>query len=214
MGPAEVAGRRFHGEKFNALSHLVAAVLAIAGTVVLIVLAALTGDPRKVVGVTIFGTTLMILYSISTLYHALGGRAKTVMQKLDHFSIYLLIAGTYTPFCLVTLRGAWGWSLLGVEWGLVVLGILQELRPANEARIRSVVIYVLMGWAAVVAIHPLIDALGMAGFAWLAGGGLFYTLGIVFYAIDTRMAHAHGIWHLFVIAGSATHYVAILRYVI
>ena len=205
---------RFHGEKFNALSHLVAAVLAIAGTVVLIVLAALTGDARKVVGVTIFGTTLMILYSISTLYHALGGRAKAVLQKLDHFSIYLLIAGTYTPFCLVTLRGAWGWSLLGVEWGLVVLGILQELRPANEARIRSVVIYVLMGWAAVVAIHPLIDALGMAGFAWLAGGGLFYTLGIVFYAIDTRMAHAHGIWHLFVIAGSATHYVAILRYVI
>ena len=209
-----MAGRRFHGEKFNALSHLVAAVLAIAGTVVLIVLAALTGDARKVVGVTIFGTTLMILYSISTLYHALGGRAKAVLQKLDHFSIYLLIAGTYTPFCLVTLRGAWGWSLLGVEWGLVVLGILQELRPANEARIRSVVIYVLMGWAAVVAIHPLIDALGMAGFAWLAGGGLFYTLGIVFYAIDTRMAHAHGIWHLFVIAGSATHYVAILRYVI
>ena len=209
-----MAGRRFHGEKFNALSHLVAAVLAIAGTVVLIVLAALTGDARKVVGVTIFGTTLMILYSISTLYHALGGRAKAVLQKLDHFSIYLLIAGTYTPFCLVTLRGAWGWSLLGVEWGLVVLGILQELRPANEARIRSVVIYVLMGWAAVAAIHPLIDALGMAGFAWLAGGGLFYTLGIVFYAIDTRMAHAHGIWHLFVIAGSATHYVAILRYVI
>lgn len=209
-----MAGTRFHGEKFNALSHLVAAVLAIAGTVVLIVLAALTGDAGKVVGVTIFGSTLMILYSISTLYHALGGRAKAVLQKLDHYSIYLLIAGTYTPFCLVTLRGAWGWSLLGVEWGLVVLGILQELRPANEARIRSVVIYVLMGWAAVVAIHPLIDALGMAGFAWLAGGGLFYTLGIVFYAIDTRMAHAHGIWHLFVIAGSATHYFAVLRFAI
>jgi hemolysin III len=209
-----VAGTRFHGEKFNALSHLAGAVLAIAGTVVLIVLAALTGDARKVVGVTIFGSTLMILYSISTLYHSLGGRAKAVLQKLDHFSIYLLIAGTYTPFCLVTLRGAWGWSLLGVEWGLVVLGILQELRPANDARIRSVVIYVLMGWAAVVAIHPLINALGMAGFAWLAGGGLFYTLGIVFYAIDTRMAHAHGIWHLFVIAGSATHYFAVLRFVI
>ena len=201
-------------EKFNALSHLAGAVLAIAGTAVLIVLAALTGDARKVVGVTIFGSTLMILYSISTLYHSLGGRAKAVLQKLDHFSIYLLIAGTYTPFCLVTLRGAWGWSLLGVEWGLAVLGLLQELRPANEARIRSVVIYVLMGWAAVVAIHPLIDALGMAGFAWLAGGGLFYTLGIVFYAIDTRMAHAHGIWHLFVVAGSATHFFAVLRFVI
>ena len=209
-----MAGTRFHGEKFNALSHLAGAVLAIAGTAVLIVLAALTGDARKVVGVTIFGSTLMILYSISTLYHSLGGRAKAVVQKLDQFSIYLLIAGTYTPFCLVTLRGAWGWSLLGVEWGLAVLGILQELRPANEARIRSVVIYVLMGWAAVVAIHPLIDALGMAGFAWLAGGGLFYTLGIVFYAIDTRMAHAHGIWHLFVVAGSATHFFAVLRFVI
>lgn len=212
--PVEVAGTRFQGERFNALSHLAGALLAIAGTVVLIVLAALAGDARKVVGVAIFGATLMILYSISTLYHALGGRAKTVLQKIDHCSIYLLIAGTYTPFCLVTLRGAWGWSLLGVEWGLVVVGIFQELRPANEARIRSVVIYVLMGWAAVVAIDPLIDALGMAGFAWLVAGGLFYTLGIAFYAIDTRMAHAHGIWHLFVIAGSATHYFAVMRYVL
>jgi hemolysin III len=205
---------RFHGEKFNALTHLAGAALALGGAVLLIVLAALTGDPWKVVSVSIYGVTLVLLYSISTLYHGLRGRAKNVMQKLDHLSIYLLIAGTYTPFCLVTLRGPWGWTLFGIEWGLVLLGSLQEMWPANEARILSVVIYVVMGWAAVIALHPLLDALGVAGFAWLAGGGLFYTIGIVFYALDTRVTHAHGVWHLFVIAGSAAHFFAVLHYVI
>jgi hemolysin III len=205
---------RFHGEKFNALTHLAGAALALGGVVLLIVLAALTGDPWKVVSVSIYGVTLVLLYSISTLYHGLRGRAKNVMQKLDHLSIYLLIAGTYTPFCLVTLRGPWGWTLFGIEWGLVLLGSLQEMWPANDARILSVVIYVVMGWAAVIALHPLLDALGVAGFAWLAGGGLFYTIGIVFYALDTRVTHAHGVWHLFVIAGSSAHFFAVLHYVL
>jgi hemolysin III len=205
---------RFHGEKFNALTHLAGAALALGGAVLLIVLAALTGDPWKVVSVSIYGVTLVLLYSISTLYHGLRGRAKNVMQKLDHLGIYLLIAGTYTPFCLVTLRGPWGWTLFGIEWGLVLLGSLQEMWPANDARILSVVIYVVMGWAAVIALHPLLDALGVAGFAWLAGGGLFYTIGIVFYALDTRVTHAHGVWHLFVIAGSSAHFFAVLHYVL
>jgi len=204
----------YYGEKFNALTHLVGAVLALAGTVVLIVLAALDGDPWKVVSVSIYGTTLTLLYSFSTLYHSLRGRGKNILRKLDHHSIYLLIACSYTPFCLVTLRGPWGWSLFGVVWGLAALGSLQELRPKSGARILSVVIYVAMGWAALVALVPLVHALGPAGFAWVAAGGLFYTIGIVFYALDTRLIHAHGVWHLFVIGGSAAHYVAILLYVL
>ena len=204
----------YYGEKFNALTHLVGAVLALAGTVVLIVLAALGGDPWKIVSVSIYGATLILLYSFSTLYHSLRGRAKVILRKLDHNSIYLLIAGSYTPFCLVTLRGPWGWSLFGVVWGLAAFGILQELMQRSEARILSLVIYVVMGWVALAALAQLRLALGPAGFSWLVAGGLFYTVGIVFYVIDKRLAHAHGIWHLFVIAGSACHYVAILLYVI
>ncbi|MHB1238262.1 MAG: PAQR family membrane homeostasis protein TrhA [Gallionella sp.] len=204
----------YYGEKFNALTHLVGAVLALAGTVVLIVLAALGGDPWKIVSVSIYGATLILLYSFSTLYHSLRGRAKDILRKLDHNSIYLLIAGSYTPFCLVTLRGPWGWSLFGVVWGLAAFGILQELMQRSETRILSLVIYVVMGWVALAALVQLRHALGPDGFAWLVAGGLFYTVGIVFYVIDKRLAHAHGIWHLFVIAGSACHYVAILLYVI
>jgi len=204
----------YHGEKFNALTHLVGAVLALAGAVVLVVLAALGGDPWKVVSVSIYGLTLVLLYSFSVLYHSLRGRAKDVLRELDHQSIYLLIAGSYTPFCLISLRGPWGWSLLGVVWCLAVLGGLQELWPIGKARILSVVIYVAMGWIVLVAAVPLLKALGPVGFAWVAAGGLFYTIGIVFYALDTRLTHAHGVWHLFVIAGSVTHYVAILRLVV
>jgi hemolysin III len=205
----------YYGEKFNAVSHLLGAVLALAGTVVLVVLAALGGDPWKVVGVSIYGASLILMYSSSTLYHSVRGRrAKDFLRKMDHQSIYLLIAGSYTPFCLVTLRGPWGWSLLGVVWGLAIAGSLQDLRPRNDARILSVVIYLLMGWAAVVALVPMVNALGRAGFAWVASGGVFYTVGIVFYALDTRLKHAHGIWHLFVLAGSAAHFIAILIYVV
>ena len=204
----------YHGEKFNAVSHLIGTVLALAGAIVLVVLAAIGGDPWKVVSVAIYGVTLVVMYSSSALYHSVRGRAKDVLRKMDHQSIYLLIAGSYTPFCLVTLRGPWGWSLFGIVWGLAVLGGLQELRPRNDARILSVVLYLLMGWVALVALIPLVHALGRAGFAWVAAGGLFYTVGIIFYALDTRVTHAHGVWHLFVLAGSAAHYVAILKYVI
>ena len=204
----------YHGERFNAVTHLVGAALALAGSVVLVVLAALTGDPWKIVSASIYGLTLVLLYTVSTLYHSMRGRAKNVLRELDYQSIYLLIAGSYTPFCLVTLRGPWGWSLFGVVWGLAVIGCLQELGPRSEARILSVVIYVGMGWIVLVALIPLRDALGSTGFAWVAAGGLFYTVGIIFFALDARITHAHGVWHLFVMAGSATHYVAILRYVL
>lgn len=204
----------YYGEKFNAWTHVVGAVLAFAGSVVLVVLAALGGDPWKLVSVSIYAVTLVLLYSFSALYHSFRGRAKDILRKLDHQGIYLLIAGSYTPFCLVSLRGPWGWSLLATVWGLAVLGSLQELRPRNEARILSLVIYIVMGWAALAALVPLLQALGTAGFIWVAAGGVLYTVGIVFYALDTRLTHAHGIWHLFVMAGSTAHYFAILHYVL
>lgn len=204
----------YDGEKFNAITHLVAAALALPGAIVLIVLAAIDGDAWKVVSVSIYGLTLVLLYTFSTLYHSVRGRAKIVLRKLDHQSIYLLIAGSYTPFCLVTLRGAWGWSLFGVVWGLAVIGVLQELWPIGKKRIVSVVLYVAMGWVALVAVVPLLGVLRVAGFAWVAAGGMFYTLGIIFYALDKRLPWAHGVWHLFVLAGSAAHYFAILHYVL
>ncbi|HRC60654.1 Hemolysin-3 [Candidatus Propionivibrio aalborgensis] len=204
----------YHGEKFNAWTHFVGAVLSIAGAVVLISRASATGDPWKIVSASVFGASLILLYSTSTLYHSLRGRAKIILRKLDHLTIYLLIAGTYTPFCLVTLRGPWGWSLLGVVWGLAVVGMLQEIKPRSEARILSLVIYAVMGWVVLVAIKPLLEQLETAGFVWLASGGLLYTLGIVFYANDERFKHWHGIWHLFVIGGSLAQYIAVAGYVI
>jgi hemolysin III len=204
----------YYGEKLNALTHLVGAALSLVGAIVLVVKAAMLGDPWKVTGVTIYGVTLLLLYTFSTLYHSLRGRAKNVFRELDYQSIYLLIAGSYTPFCLVTLRGPWGWSLLGSVWGLAVLGSVQEFRPRSQARVLSVVIYVLMGWVALVALFPLLRALGPAGFAWVAAGGLFYTVGIVFFALDTKLTHGHGVWHLFVLTGSVAHYIAIFHYVL
>jgi hemolysin III len=204
----------YHGEKFNAWTHLVGAALALAGAVWLLMLALPSGDPWKVFSVAVYGVTLVILYSASTLYHSVRGRAKRILQKLDHLSIYLLIAGSYTPFCLVTLRGPWGWSLFAIVWALAVGGMLQEIKPRSEARVMSLVIYAVMGWIVLVAIKPLIAGLGMAGFIWLAAGGVLYTVGIIFYAFDERFRHWHGIWHLFVMAGSLAHFIAILRYVL
>ena len=203
----------YHGERLNGSTHLLGTVLAATGAAVLVVLAARQGDPWKIVSFSIYGAMLLALYTLSTLYHSTRGRAKDVFRKLDHCSIYLLIAGSYTPLTLVTLRGAWGWSLFGVIWGLAALGIAQETWLAKGPRILSVVIYVLMGWLSVIAVKPLVTTLTPAGFAWLAAGSFFYTGGIVFYALDKKLRHAHGIWHVFVLAGSASHYLAILLYV-
>lgn len=204
----------YHGEKFNAWTHLVGAVLAAAGSIWLLVMASLDGSPQKIISVAIYGVTLVLLYSVSTVYHSVRGRSKVIMQKFDHLSIYLLIAGSYTPFCLVTLHGPWGWSLFGIVWGMAGIGMLQEIKPRSEARILSIVIYAVMGWIVLVAVNPLLAALGTAGFIWLATGGVMYTVGIIFFALDHRLRHAHGIWHLFVIAGSLLHFVAIAHYVI
>lgn len=204
----------YYGERFNAFTHLIGAILALIGSAVLIVLAAREGDFWKLVSISIYGATLVLLYSLSTLYHSMRGRAKAILRKLDHHSIYLLIAGSYTPFCLVTLRGPWGWTLLGIVWSLAVIGSVEEFRPKRDSRIFSIILYALMGWMVLVALNPLIKALGPMGLFWLVAGGLFYTIGIAFYALSKRMTHAHGIWHLFVLAGSGAHYIAILRYVL
>jgi hemolysin III len=201
------------GERFNSISHLVGAALAIAGTAVLVTLAAGEGDPWKIVSFSVYGAMLIALYVFSTLYHSLRGRAKEVLRKIDHCAIYLLIAGTYTPFALVSLRGAWGWSLLAGVWSLAVIGILQEIWIAKGARVFSLVIYVVMGWLALVAVSPLWLALKPAGFAWLLAGGALYTAGIAFYATDHKVRHGHGVWHLFVIGGSACHFFTVLLHV-
>jgi hemolysin III len=201
------------GERFNSISHLVGAALAIAGTAVLVTLAAGEGDPWKIVSFSVYGAMLIALYVFSTLYHSLRGRAKEVLRKIDHCAIYLLIAGTYTPFALVTLRGAWGWSLLAGVWSLAVLGILQEIWIAKGTRVFSLVIYVVMGWLALAAVSPLWLALKPAGFAWLLAGGALYTAGIAFYATDHKLRHGHGVWHLFVIGGSACHFFTVLLHV-
>ncbi|MGB4910720.1 MAG: hemolysin III family protein [Candidatus Dechloromonas phosphoritropha] len=204
----------YHGEKFNAWTHLVGALLALGGAVWLLVLAAASGDWLKIFAIAVYGTTLVLLYSISTIYHSVRGRAKRVLRKLDHLSIYLLIAGSYTPFCLITLRGPWGWSLFGIVWTLALIGMLQEIKPRSEARVMSLVIYAVMGWIVLVAVNPLLASLGSAGFVWLAAGGVLYTVGIIFFVFDERFRHWHGIWHLFVIAGSLMHFIAILFYVL
>jgi hemolysin III len=201
-------------ERFNSMSHLVGAVLALAGAVVLVVVASRGGDTRRIVSFSIYGATLFLLYLISTLYHGLPtGRAKHVFHVLDHQAIYLLIAGSYTPFTLVTLDGSVGWWLFGAIWGMAVLGLVLDALPRRGARILPFFIYFVMGWLIVLAINPLLAALPRAGFIWLLTGGLLYTSGIVFFALDHRYPWMHGVWHLFVLAGSISHYVAILVYV-
>ena len=203
----------YYGERFNCISHAVGAVLAAVCGTVLVAVTARGGDPWKIASCSVYASMLLILYLTSTLYHGTRGPAKDVLRKMDHCAIYLLIAGTYTPFTLVTLRGPLGWTLFGVVWSLALFGILQELGRASGTRVLSLVVYLVMGWLAVAAAGPLVDALGRAGFAWLAAGGLFYTGGMVFYATDHKVRHGHGIWHLAVLAGSACHYIAVLLHV-
>jgi hemolysin III len=197
-------------ERFNSISHLVGAVLALAGGAVLVTLAATTGDARAIVSDSIYAVTLFLLYLISTLYHSLSGRPKRVFRVLDHQAIYLLIAGTYTPFTLVGLKGTLGWWMFGAIWGLAVLGIVLDALPHRGPRVIPVVIYLLMGWLCVFALKPVLAALPPDGFRWLLVGGIFYTAGILFYVLDHWYPACHGIWHLFVLAGSMSHYGAVL----
>ncbi|HKI83618.1 MAG TPA: hemolysin III family protein [Candidatus Krumholzibacteria bacterium] len=201
-------------ERAHVLTHGLGALLALVGLVVLLLHAVKTADPWRIVAAWIYGASLILLYLISTLYHGLPpSRAKNVFRALDHSAIYLLIAGTYTPFTLVPLRGAWGWSLFGVIWGLAVLGIVQEALLRRRFRGVSLGLYLLMGWIVVIAARPLAASLPTGCLLLLAAGGAAYSGGIYFY-LSRRVPYHHAIWHLFVLAGSACHYLAVLRYVL
>ena len=197
----------------NSITHGLGALLSVCGLVLLLLAAITNGSALHITAVAVFGTTLILLYLASTLYHALTPpRAKRVFQILDHSAIYLLIAGTYTPFTLITLHGAWGWWLFAFIWALAVLGVVFKSIWIDRYGALSTAVYVLMGWCAIVAIRPLLRGLPWDGFLWLLGGGLCYTAGVIFYASKRRYAHA--IWHLFVLGGSACHYWAIYHYVL
>jgi hemolysin III len=209
--PAPRQSRR--EEAANCLTHGLGTVLAIAGLAVLAVAASRHGTAATIVGCVLFGATLVFLYAVSTLYHAVPhGRAKAVLRVLDHSAIFLLIAGTYTPFTLVSLRGPWGWSLFGVVWGIAVAGIVLRLTLRRRPTALFVGLYLAMGWCVVVATKPLLAVVAPGGVALLAAGGLAYSGGVAFY-LWGRLPYHHAIWHAFVLAGSAFHYAAVLRYV-
>jgi hemolysin III len=196
----------------NSVSHGLGLLAAIAATPVLIVTAVRRGDPAGVIAVSVFSATMITVYLSSALYHALPpGRAKNIVQHFDHGAIYLLIAGTYTPFTLGILCGPWGWTLLGIVWGLAFLGLLMERIDKKRARPISTYLYLAMGWVAVIAIRPLWLNLPRAGLYWMFAGGLAYTGGVIFYAAD-HIPYAHFIWHLCVLAGSICFFVAVLGY--
>ncbi|OQX19835.1 MAG: hemolysin III [Desulfobulbaceae bacterium A2] len=212
--PAALPRYSFGEEIANSVMHGVGILLAIVGLAVMTAFATANGNARHVVACSIFGAALILCYTTSTLYHSIQiERVKRVLRALDHSAIFLLIAGTYTPFTLVSLRGPWGWSLFGVIWGLAVVGI--ALRLLLKGRLHGLIIalYVAMGWTIVVAARPLIAHLASGGLALLAAGGLVYTAGVFFYRWR-RLPYHHAIWHGFVLVGSVLHFFAVLFYVI
>jgi hemolysin III len=197
----------------NAITHGVGALLAIAGAAYLIVRST-RGTAWTVVSCSVYGTGLVLVYLCSTLYHSLvRTRAQHVFQVLDHAAIYLLIAGTYTPFTLVSLHGRLGWALFGVVWGLAIAGVVFKSLALGKFAVASAVIYLLMGWFIVLAARPLLHAISWHGMMWIAAGGVAYTAGIAFFAFD-RVHYFHALWHLFVLVGSVAHYFAVLFYVV
>jgi hemolysin III len=202
------------GEEIShSITHGIGAALSIAGLVISVVMAARTGEAVKVVSFAIFGTSMIILYTASTLYHAFTNeKVKNLFRYLDHTSIFLLIAGTYTPIALLLLKGAWGWTLFGLAWGLAILGILYQMLFLNKYKWISISIYLGMGWVSVIAIEPLIELMPFGLFAWILGGGLFYTLGTIFYLKEIK--YFHFVWHLFVIAGTVCHFFGLIFYLV
>jgi hemolysin III len=201
-------------EVAHSVTHGLGFVASVAGLVVLVILTAATRDPWRITACTIYAATLVLLYAASTLYHALSTtRARHVFRVLDHSAIFLLIAGTYTPFALVSLRGPWGWTLLGIVWGLALLGVTAKAVFGARWPVVSTAVYICMGWVVLIAAKPLVERLPTGAIAWLAAGGLAYTGGVAFYAW-TRLRYSHAIWHLFVLAGSACHYIAVVLYVV
>jgi hemolysin III len=210
----KVETETFIEELANGITHGIGLVLSVAGFLALVILSIVRGNAWHIAGCTTFGVTLVLLYTASTLYHSLRKpQLKRILKVLDHTAIYLLIAGTYTPFTLVNLRGFWGWILFTLVWSCCAFGIAWKLFHAERFRIVSTVVYVAMGWLVLIAVKPLLASVPLAGIAWLLAGGLFYTVGVLFFALK-RLPYNHAIWHVFVMGGSICHYFAVVFYVL
>ena len=200
-------------EQFNVLTSFAGVVAAVAGVTLLLPPAVRQGDLWKILSFGIYGFSLLALYTNATVYHLLSGRAKRVFKELDHDFIFVLIAGTYTPVSLITLRGGWGWSLFGLVWGGTLLGIAKQRWPGLLPRVPEMAIYLGMGWLVVIAIVPLLRAMPLPGVVLLGLGGAFYTGGTLFYALDKLSAWMHGVWHLCVLAGSISHFLVVYLFI-
>lgn len=197
----------------NTFSHGLGLLVAILGTPFMIIYAMQLGSAKFTIGVTVFSATMIFLYLSSTLYHAVPkGRYKRAFQVVDHSAIFLLIAGTYTPFTLGVLNGVWGWSIFGIVWGLATVGVTLKAIYGSSYQFLFVCLYLLMGWLVVIAIEPMLERVPTAGLLWLLAGGLSYTMGVAFFVTDSVIKYGHFIWHLFVIAGTGCHYFAVLWY--
>ncbi len=197
----------------NAISHGLGVLGAVIAIPVLVAGAVREGGVAEVIGASIFGLTMLLLYLASTIYHALPhGKTKRIFQIIDHCAIFLLIAGTYTPFTLGILRGSWGWTLFGIVWGLAVFGIILKTLVGTRFQRLSTCLYLAMGWIIVIALKPMLEVVPLNGILWLVAGGVAYTLGVAFFRLDHRVRYAHFIWHLFVVAGSSCHFVAVFAY--
>ncbi len=202
-------------ELANAISHGIGFLFAVALLPVIVSFAARHGSTVNVVAASVFSATMILLYLVSAVYHALpSGQAKLLLNRLDHAAIYVFIAGTYTPFTLGVLHGAWGWSLFGVVWGIAVVGVTAKLFNRLKNPLWSTSLYVAMGWVVLVALQPMMERMSGAGIAWLVAGGVAYTLGAVVFMFDSRLRYGHFIWHLFVLAGSTCHFFAALWYAV
>ncbi len=201
-------------EKFNTISHGIGLLLSLAGLIILVVFASVYGTAWHIVSFSIYGSSLIVLYLASTMYHAAKKpKIKHRLNVFDHAAIFILIAGTYTPFTLVTLNGPWGWSIFGVIWGLAIAGVILKLFYIGRFRTLSAIAYVLMGWVIIVAIKPIISNLETVGLWLLLAGGISYSIGVIFY-LQKKMPYAHGVFHLFVLLGSILHFLAIFLYVL
>lgn len=204
----------FKQEKFNSLSHLAGAALSLVGLIILLVLAIKQGDPWKIISFSIYGCTLFLLYLASTIYHSRRGLSRRYYRRLDHAAIYLLIAGTYTPFSLITLQGSWRWSFFATVWGLAIIGVIVESFHHRIKRTLHILLYLFTGWIIVFFMYPLTQNIAPGGIILLVLGGVFYTSGVVFYVLKNKLKYSHAIWHLFVLAGSISHYLSIVLYLV
>ena len=209
------SGQTRSEEILNAISHGLGVGLSIAALVILLVFAVQSGDPWKIISFSIYGASLIILYSISTIYHIIKNvKYKRIFQILDHSSIFLLIAGSYTPFIMVCMRDPWGWTILSLVWTIAIIGIILKLSNRNISKKATTFMYLFMGWLVIVAFHKIIEAFSFMALIWIFSGGILYSLGVIFYFLDRRVRYAHLIFHLFILAGSITQFLSIFFYVL